>query len=234
MPKLVDWTRDEVILAADIVRDNGWKAAVKTDQRVVQLSDLLRSTRDPLPYARFRNANGVGRKTADIATQHPNYTGKQTKGGSLDGPVLLEFLADPNGMQREAARIRAAIGAVPGVLTGVPEDDPDFAEGGVVLVSHKRRERNPKLRREKIKAARASGQPLLCEVCDRDVDSDFGAVASADSMVDVHHVTWLSESGVRRIKLADVIVVCPTCHRALHCAKPRLTPAGLRSLLAGT
>ena len=231
MPKLVDWTRDEVILAADIVRDNGWKAAGPRDQRVVTLSDLLRLSRDPLPYATFRNANGVGRKTADIATQHPNYTGKPTKGGSWDKRVLLEFLADPDRMQKQAARIRAAIGAVPGVLSGVQEDDPDFVEGGVVLVSHKRRERNPKLRREKLKSARATGHPLLCEVCDRDVDSDFSAIAEADSMVDVHHVAWLSESGPRTIKLKDVIIVCPTCHRALHRAEPRLAPDKLRSLL---
>jgi 5-methylcytosine-specific restriction protein A len=233
MPTYIDWTRDEVILAADIVRDNGWKMAGPTDPRVMALSGLLRATRDPLPYATFRNPNGVGRKTADIATQHPNYTGKPTKGGSLDQPVLLQFLADPFGMKAEAATIRAAMATVPGVLTGVPEDDPDYLEGGVVLVSHKRRERNPKLRRDKLKAVRATGQPLVCEVCGRDVDADFGAFARADSMVDIHHVTWLSDTGRRSIKLKDVIVVCPTCHRALHRANPRLAPDELRTKMVG-
>ena len=232
MPTYIDWSRDEVVLAADIVRDNGWRMAGPNDARVKALSDLLRGSRDPLPYDTFRNPNGVGRKTADIATQHPDYTGKPTRGGGWDGPVLLDFLADPDGMKAEAARITAVMTNVPGVLTGVTDDDPDFLEGGVVLVSHKRRERNPTLRREKLKATRATGLPLACEVCDRNVDSDFGAIAKADSMVDVHHLAWLSDSGERSIKLKDVIVVCPTCHRALHRAEPRLTPDGLRQRLA--
>ncbi|RPK65617.1 hypothetical protein EES43_07795 [Streptomyces sp. ADI96-02] len=80
-----DWARDEVILACHLVMENGWKGLDAEDGRVVELSALLQL----LPIhaeaernEKFRNSNGVARKTFDIANRHPEYQGKPTNGGA--------------------------------------------------------------------------------------------------------------------------------------------------------
>lgn len=105
----IPWAREELILACDLVRQNGWHELRQSDREVRELSELLQ-----VPFVHplegrpdnFRNANSVSRKTADIMTRLPHYTGKPTKGGRLDGVVLDEFLADPDGMSTQAARLR--------------------------------------------------------------------------------------------------------------------------------
>lgn len=57
---------------------------------------------------KFRNPVGVARKTWDIATQHPDYTGQKTNGNKLDAVVLNDFLSAPPKMQSVAAEIRAS------------------------------------------------------------------------------------------------------------------------------
>jgi hypothetical protein len=82
-----DWARDKIILACDLVMANGWKGLDAQDGRVIELSALLQLLPVHTHADRnetFRNPNGVARKTFDIATRHPDYRGKPTKGGALD------------------------------------------------------------------------------------------------------------------------------------------------------
>ncbi|NEE57388.1 HNH endonuclease, partial [Streptomyces sp. SID8455] len=102
-----DWARDEIILACQLVMENGWKGLDAQDARVAELSGLLQLLPIHVEAERnekFRNPNGVARKTFDIATRHPDYRGKPTNGGALDVAVLHEFLARPQEMT-EAARL---------------------------------------------------------------------------------------------------------------------------------
>ena len=39
----LDWTRDEIILACELVEANGWKQLDASDGRVIALSELLQS-----------------------------------------------------------------------------------------------------------------------------------------------------------------------------------------------
>jgi len=78
---------------------------------VTELSALLQTL--PLhPQAGrrldFRNSNGVARKSFDIATAHPGYSGVPTHGGATDKRVIAEFLARPAEMRAEAQALRAA------------------------------------------------------------------------------------------------------------------------------
>jgi hypothetical protein len=76
------WSYEEIVLACDLVASNGWKVDRRTDKRVAELPQLLRRMSPELAAGdpKFRNADGVGRKTHDIATLHPGYARKQTKG----------------------------------------------------------------------------------------------------------------------------------------------------------
>jgi 5-methylcytosine-specific restriction enzyme A len=69
-----NWAEDEIILACDLVAQNGWRQLDDSDPRVAELSGMLQSLPLHPPgkrLATFRNLAGVARKTADIATVPP-------------------------------------------------------------------------------------------------------------------------------------------------------------------
>lgn len=224
MQRNPDWTRDEVILACDLVARNGWRALSATDDRVVELSAFLRSLDLHPAEVRgetFRNPNGVGRKTADIATLHDDYRGRKTRGGPHDGKVLAEFIANPARMSAEAAAIREA--AVLGTPASPVDLDLDFSanEGGLLERRHLARERDPKLRARKIRAARQAGQPIACEVCSFDFGVTYGT--RGEGYIEVHHRVPLHASGRTTTTLRDLIMLCSNCHRMIHRGTPWLT-----------
>src|SRR5260370_9807 len=89
-----DWKWDEIVLAWDLVAQNGWGELPGENPEVIELAELLQRMTLHQQDARlpnFRNPNGVARKTADIATWHPDYQGARTNGNALDREVLAEF-----------------------------------------------------------------------------------------------------------------------------------------------
>jgi 5-methylcytosine-specific restriction protein A len=231
----LDWVRDEVILACDILVDNNWVYMGANDPRVIKLSELLQKLPFYPPEIRgdkFRNPNGVGRKTADIATQHPDYQGKPTKGGATDKEVLAEFLARPDEMRAIAAALRRTLAAndfdqLPQVP--VDEEDESAPEGRLLQRQHFVRERDRKLRRKKIDDYLKTHDRVTCEVCTFDFEATYGE--RGREYTEVHHVLPLHVSGETKTNLADLILLCANCHRMIHRASPWLTPDELRELI---
>lgn len=231
------WTRDEIILACALIAENDWRG-MRADQAPVQeLSGLLQAAtihpiegRDPA----FRSANSVQRKTFDLATQHPDYTGTPTKGNRLDRVVLAEFLEDPEGMRATAAAIRNTIlsGSIERPLFDEIEGEGlEAPEGALLLTQHLVRERDPRLRREKLRQVAKAGQPVACEVCGFDFGAVYGPIG--DGYIEVHHRLPLHASGPRPTKLTDLVLLCSNCHRMIHRSKQWLTPEQLREHLSG-
>lgn len=229
------WVRDEIILVCDVVYLNGWKGLDRTDPRAAELSALLQK----LPFhsldnrgPRFRNQNGVARKSADIATWHPDYVGGRTKGGATDRVVLAQFLEDPERMHRIAAEIRAAIdsGAAMDEFY-VPEEleTEGATEGRLLQRKHFVRERNPKLRDKKIASFLKTHNRVHCELCEFDFEDTYGE--RGRGFIEVHHVVPLHESGPTKTNLDDMILVCPNCHRMIHRGMPWLTPEDVRKII---
>lgn len=231
----LDWTYEEIVLAASLVADNGFKGLRTHHQPVIDLSEVLRDAplypieeRDP----NFRSVNSVQRKTFDIATQHPDYAGKPTRGNRLDGDVLLEFIAEPARMSQLAAEIRSTIRS--GEVTSIPDDEIDaeeisVREGRLVVARHLRRERSPKLRRAKLAKVKAAGRLIACEVCTFNFAARYGQLGS--DYIEVHHVLPLHASGPVQTRLEDLALVCANCHRMIHRSSPWLTPNELRQQL---
>ncbi|WP_275464855.1 HNH endonuclease [Streptomyces noursei] len=229
------WARDEIILACQLVMENGWKGLDAQDARVVELSALLQL----LPIhaeaernEKFRNPNGVARKTFDIATRHPEYQGKPTKGGALDVAVLKEFLARPEEMTWVAQLIRQGI--VTGELrTLAPTDDEEFdddysaPEGRLLMRRHQARERNKSLRKKKIASVLRRGGRLECEACGFDFEGVYGDRGAG--YIECHHVLPLHVAGEGRSKLSDLALICANCHRMIHRRAPWPTPGELRA-----
>src|SRR5438045_3980990 len=161
------WVWDELVLACDMVVRNGWRGLEPHDPRVAELSALLQTLPLHPPAARrpdFRNPNGVARKSFDIATAHPDYSGVPTHGGATDKRVIAEFLARPAEMREEAQALHAAAsrGDFAGLSGPAGDEDDDVAgnEGRLLIRRHVARERDPRLRRRKIEAVLSQGGSL--------------------------------------------------------------------------
>ncbi|MEV6704313.1 HNH endonuclease [Micromonospora wenchangensis] len=222
-----DWTRDEIVLACDLVLANGWRQLDANDERVRALSDLLQSPaihrgrRNP----DFRNPAGVALKTYNIVADSSN-------GNRLDKLVRQEFQDHPTEMQALAGRIRELLRNE--ADTEPVSDDPDLdemsaREGGVTLRAHLRRERNPKLRRQKLADAKRRGIPIACEVCGFDFQLVYGD--RGRDYIECHHRTPLHVSGETHTRLSDLALICSNCHRMAHRGSPWLTIEQLKALV---
>jgi 5-methylcytosine-specific restriction enzyme A len=217
------------------VRQNNWKGIGADDQRVQALSDLLqRLPIHPIEVrgTRFRNPNGVSRKSYDIATRHPDYQGVPTKGGAGDREVLHDFFEREDEMRRTAELIRAGIESGDLIDSGdaVPDIDleAEASEGRLLERRHLARERDAGLRAKKIhKHFQVHGQ-LACMTCGFDFKAAYGE--HGDGYIECHHVVPLHVSGERTTRLDDLI--CLNCHRMIHRRTPWLTPDQLRDLVA--
>ncbi|WP_328452003.1 HNH endonuclease [Amycolatopsis sp. NBC_00438] len=229
------WLESELVLVCDLVAANGWNMLRAHEPQVIEVSQLLQLLPLHPPQSRgttFRNPNSVQRKTADIATQHPDYRGKPTRGGKLDKEILRAFLDRPVEMHAQADAIRAGITS--GTLITLPavsdlDDEEAIVEGRVLVLLHLRRERNSKLRAEKLDQVLAARGCLACEVCGFDFERTYGERGAR--YAEVHHVVPLHVTGPTKTRLDDLVVLCANCHRMIHRGAQWLTPAQLRTLV---
>ena len=229
-----DWTRDEIILACELVEANSWRQLSSSDPEVRALSELLQSPANhPFEprHPDFRNPAGVARKTQNIATVHPAYRGAPSNGNRLDKEVLDDFLDDPAGMRASAARIRELLrSGESSPPVDLDMDDTPAGEGGIALRAHLRRERDPKLRRKKIADTKRRGLPIACEVCTFDFGHEYGSHGL--DYIECHHRVPLHVTGQTRTRLADLALLCSNCHRMIHRTKQWLTVEELKNIVA--
>jgi 5-methylcytosine-specific restriction protein A len=229
-----DWEWDEIVLACDLVAQNGWRWLPAEDPQVIELSQLLRKMSIHPAEVRgdkFRNPNGVGRKTADLATNRPGYSGKPTNGGRRDKEVIREFIENFDVMHAMAASIRAS--AADGEPADFPEDvgydGESEMEGRYLLRWHAYRERNPALRKKKISSVIASSGSLTCEVCQFDFSETYGD--RGRGYIECHHVEPLHVGGQKARSIRDLALLCSNCHRMIHTRPPWPTPEELREVI---
>jgi len=232
----IRWSRNEIILACAVLVENNWKWVSPRDDRVTSLSELLRKSPEHSIEGRsdkFRNPNGVARKIIDLLSHRPGYHGVPTHGSKVDLDVIADFLADSTGMMSLAQRIRDEIqrGQLTNVLITEAAEDPNIvaAEGTIVVASHLRRDRDPKLRQTKIAQVKACGKMVSCEICGFDFAKVYGE--HGRGYIEVHHVVPLHISGPTATRLDDLILICSNCHRMIHHGKQWLTPNELRGIM---
>ena len=110
--------------------------------------------------------------------------------------------------------------AGPGSITLSPQEqeDVDLAkkaspEGAKKLVKHYQRERDAGLSRDaKAAFAKANGGKLFCQACGVEPLKVYGV-----EVIEAHHRIPLSKSEEGRVtEISDLIMLCPSCHRAVH------------------
>jgi len=229
-----DWDWDETVLACDLVAHNDWQPLAVTDQRVVELSRVLRRMSLHPPEARlesFRNVDGVSRKTHNLASSSPTWTGWRSNSSQRDREVMAQFQKAPDAMHRIAKGLRQ------NALNDTPEDYSSLAsfdeesvlEGRYLLRFHLVRERNQGLRQRKIRNVLAHSGSLACEVCDLDFAQFYGD--RGQGYIECHHVDPLHITGQRSTRISDLALLCSNCHRMIHRKPPWPTPAELRAII---
>ena len=91
--------------------------------------------------------------------------------------------------------------------------DLEYTEGGKVLRTHLRTERDGKAAQQAKALARKSAKngKLTCEACACVPEDDYRGL----DLIEAHHRIPLSR-GVRETKPEDFAMLCPCCHRAVH------------------
>lgn len=232
----IPWTWDELILACDLLARHDWTPLDTSRPEVVELSRLLQLL--PLhPQEKrpdnFRSPSSVRLKMANIHNWHKGNRNKKTNGGALDRKIHQAFVEDPERMHAAARSIRE--GVLSGELTTLPlfeeevEEELSAPEGQLLIRQHYARERNRKLRTQKIEQTRARGLPIACEACGFDFAKTYGD--RGNNYIEVHHIVPLHHIGESRTRLEDLALLCANCHRMIHVSKPWLTVDQLRTLI---
>lgn len=237
-PRNPAWNRDELTLALDLYVKTDGNPTAKDDAALEALSAILnkmhrlngQSGSDTL-----RNRNGVYLKVMNFRSSDPAYLdqGKvgMQRGNRLEGVLWAEYQGRAADLAKDAEAIRKAVlGADEAVVAKLPPVEPyEGEEGGVVMRLHKRYERDPKLVREKRKAAAAAGS-LACEVCGFDFEVAYGELGAG--YIEVHHtkpVHTLTPGS--KTKLTDLALLCANCHRMAH---RKRAPVPLEAIHAST
>jgi 5-methylcytosine-specific restriction protein A len=233
---MVDWLYDELVLVADAVRASGRGAIPANSPEAHTLSALLRRGQlHPgvfLPDD-FRSPASIQRKSYDLVTSLPDYSGVPTRGGKLTAQVSAELAADADAIRARAQVIRELLLAGAAMLHLSADDDvademSPVREGGLVEIVATRRERDPGIRAKKIAAVKRSGGLPTCEACGFDFGKVYGERGSG--YIEVHHVNPLHVTGPTETSLDDLALVCANCHRMCH-RGPWITPAEVAMLI---
>lgn len=238
------WTRDELLLICSRLVDNDWRQLRAYQTSTMELAELLRSLPLHLGAAHdlpeFRSATSVSRKSADLITSRPGYTGPATRGGYLTRQIAEAFSAREAEMMQAARAIEAGVSS--GELVQIQEQPDEMGEDGSTAQEGRLlarwaifRERNPRLRSQKIAATRRLGHPLQCSVCDFHFGKTYGALGA--DYIEIHHVLPLHVAGPRETRLEDLALLCANCHRMCHrghLGTSWRTPDALRQVIAGS
>lgn len=103
-------------------------------------------------------------------------------------------------------------------------------EGRKLLVSHYRRERNKALSASAKRIARLKHPEklLVCEICGLVPEKTY-----KEDTIEAHHRTPLNKlAGSTKVMPADLAMVCPNCHRAVHKVKNCSMPEVAKRLRA--
>ncbi len=234
------WNRDELTLALDLYVKTDGNPTGADFALVDQLSDTLNKMHrlsGVIGTETLRNRNGVYLKVMNFRRFDPAYLAQgkvgMQRGNRLEAVLWAEYEAKALDLATDAEAItRAVDGADEAAVAKLPPAEPyEGEEGGVIMRLHKRYERDPKLVREKRKAALATGS-LACEVCGFDFEATYGQLGAG--YIEVHHLKPV-HTLIRgaKTKLADLALLCANCHRMAHRSRVPATLAVIKTARFG-
>jgi hypothetical protein len=124
------------------------------------------------------------------------------------------------GLGTDIVELQADLGVPIAILEALSPDDLlslsgpviQGKEGRVSLYSHYVRERNVAVARDAKRQFKSKHKVLSCEACGLVPSVQYGV-----EIIEAHHKVPLSLSkGEREISASDFLMLCPSCHRAIH------------------
>ena len=230
------WSRDEIILTLDFYHTHFPKIPEKTSREIEALSQSLRKLRLKLGgdlNNKYRNINGVHMKLMNFHHFNSNHPGKGLKGGSkLDDQIFREFERDVPKLRKISEKILNLLKVDESLETSDVDDDESFEsqEGKLLTRTHRYRERDPRIvKQKKSKALQEIGR-LECEGCGFDFKEKYGS--HGDGFIECHHIKPVSEIELgEKTTLGDLLLVCSNCHRMIHRHQPWLSISELKELI---
>ena len=211
------FTRDEVILALDVLYGNGGIAPQAESPEILRLSELLHQLPiHPVSTRKkdFRTPTGVQAQINRYQHRYANMV------GNMFYEVDAEFENRHEELHAIAEAIQRNVSAFEETIFGDPLEGDSFPEG--MLLGH--------LHRVVEKRDSAKQTPKkCCDICQIDTADIY---PGCPSLMEMHLTIPITElDGKRRYKESDFITVCPNCHAALHRRRPWLTKENCGELL---
>lgn len=205
------FTRDEVILALDILYAGDRNSFSPTSKNVIELSDLLkRLPVHPLEKKKritFRSPTGISRQVnlfvrcCKLGEKHPNV-------GKMFFEVAFDYEDDHQAIHNIAAAIRRNEKAYTTLFGNVAENI-GFPEG--VLLGHLHRI-------IETKANAAYPKDTACGICGLRPSIQY---SGEFNLLELHLMIPPEElDSDEKYDVTQYITVCPTCHSALHRYRP--------------
>lgn len=216
------FTRDEVILALDVLYFSGEEHLTAKKPPMQELSELLR--RLPIHQfdaddTSFRNASGIARQIM-LFNQGKQTGTKSTDVGNHFFEIDAEFEDHREDLHSIATAIRRNEKFYKRSEFGNSAEVQGFPEGALLGHLHRVVERrdSAKLTPEK-----------RCEICQIDTTEIYPGCHSLMAMHLTVPITALD--GKKRYSASEFITVCPNCHAALHQRRPWLAKENCGELL---
>lgn len=211
------FTRDEVILALDVLHSNGGIAPEPESAEIQQLSRLLhRLPIHPVATRKkdFRTPTGVQAQISRYQHRYENMV------GVMFYKIDSEFENRYDELHAIAKAIRRNVAAFEETIFGDPLEGEEFPEG--ILLGHLHRIVETRDSTKLVPGKR-------CEICQIDTSDIY---PSCSNLMNMHLAVPITElDGNRRYQSKEFITVCPNCHTALHRRRPWLTKENCGELL---
>ena len=217
-----DWTREETILALDVLLTQWPSIPGRESTSVKELSKLIQ--RLPIHWAapttdRFRNPAGVSMKLQNLASLHPDLAGRKgLRTSEMDRSTWKAYAHRPNDVRSLAAEIAKGIGVLEAIDTRDHADAFSAEEGEVLMRVHKTRERHSGVRPRVLARVKRTCGCVACEACGCRADKMGFEAAVAEAVFELHHLVPLCSVVTTRTTLVDVVLLCANCHRLIHAA----------------
>jgi 5-methylcytosine-specific restriction protein A len=219
------WTRDEVILALDLLLNSEDKNFSMNDERIIELSELL----SKLPIIPLKNRNKYFRNTAGVRRQILTfyYSLKKKQKASHVGiefyNAYIDYKKDKMNLNKTADAIKRCMHLADEIKFADKSEMEGFREGALLAHLHRYFERS----HSRHSKGKKSGS--CCSICGLKAEHIY---TLCDGFLQFHLLIPPEEYREGMVFTgSDFMEVCPNCHRVLHQKRPWVTRDNAFSIL---
>lgn len=215
------FTRDEVILALDVLYHSDGKPFTKSSLAIAELCELLQELpiypqeeRPPI----FRNESGVSHQLSQLRLSSEKGF-KDPNVGIIFYNVLHEFEADMSSLHEIAQAIRRNKDYYSRYSFGRIEETDGMPEGALLSHLHRVIE---------VRDGAGLSKEKRCAICKIAPNEIY----QGSDLLEMHLLVPITELDAgRKYKASEFATVCPTCHAALHRLRPWRTRETIEDIL---